>query len=107
MNFMEAIKCLKEGKKVRRREWEKHEYWTAEQDNLLKAGLGQGYPNMNFDNFTATDWEICEEDGYCGRKMDFEYYCDKEHPCRDCKKKVKEDDWNWDDYSLNAVRGRS
>jgi len=60
MKFEEAIKLLKEGKKVRRKSWDdKKGFWIMQDDCLKSSG---GYPSMCFDNFTATDWEVVGED---------------------------------------------
>lgn len=64
MNFKEAYEKMREGKKVRRKDW--LGYWFIE-DGKVKIYLKDG--NIKFNNFTqetiantlADDWEIVEE----------------------------------------------
>ena len=64
MNFKEAYEKMREGKKVRRKDW--LGYWFIE-DGKVKIYLKDG--NIKFNNFTqetiantlAEDWEIVEE----------------------------------------------
>lgn len=63
MNFLEAIKAMKEGKKVKRKQWLEHHFlkthvWCkdfvvgTEEDNFLR---------FEKDAFLATDWEVVQE----------------------------------------------
>lgn len=64
MNFKEAYKLMKDGKKVRRKGWKG--YWFIE-DDKVKIHLKDG--NIKFNNFTQEtiantleeDWEVVEE----------------------------------------------
>ena len=64
MNFKEAYEKMREGKKVRRKDW--LGYWFIE-DGKVKIYLKDG--NIKFNNFTqetivntlAEDWEVVEE----------------------------------------------
>lgn len=78
MNFKEAYKLMKDGKKVRRKGW--IGYWFIE-DEKVKIHLKDG--NIKFNNFTqetiantlAEDWEIVEErKKYWKPKEDERYY---------------------------------
>lgn len=58
-DFMQAIKWLKEGKKIRRKDWEPNYF-------LLKGGViywddGQE-AIMDLERYNANDWEIVEEE---------------------------------------------
>ena len=61
MNYIEAIKEMKIGKKVRRPEFAKGIYWekVSCSGGLIKSNS----PKDDFDcyNFEATDWEVYEE----------------------------------------------
>ena len=53
MNFMEAVKAMKEGKKVRRQEWNKRDW--CDKGNWIKYVL-------LLESLEATDWEIYKEE---------------------------------------------
>jgi len=62
MNFIEAVKAMKEGKKVRRPLFKEHPsigYIYKNGDYILRGDAGE-FP-MGFENLEATDWEIIEE----------------------------------------------
>lgn len=69
MNFMEAVKIMKEGKKVIRKEWKEinfandycriYESKIIQRFNFEYKRYEQYFPNLF--NFEATDWEIYEE----------------------------------------------
>lgn len=78
MNFKEAYKLMKDGKKVRRKGWVG--YWFIE-DEKVKIHLKDG--NIKFNNFTqetiantlAEDWEVVKEGKkYWEPKEDETYY---------------------------------
>lgn len=60
MNFLEAVKAMKEGKKVRRNDWIKGLYVTkeAESNCILLYNVAQ-FDSIT--NFEAIDWEIVVE----------------------------------------------
>lgn len=60
MNFLEAVKVMKRGKKVRRKGWDT--YMFLDQDRIME--MVGGKPKFVFaDSFLVlgTDWEIVEE----------------------------------------------
>lgn len=80
MNFKEAYEKMREGKKVRRKDW--LGYWFIE-DGKVKIYLKDG--NIKFNNFTqetiantlAEDWEVVEEPkskDWKPKKGDIYYY---------------------------------
>lgn len=66
MNFMEAVKVMKEGKTVARKGY------SAIKDNGLIVHEDSRIPTFCIDTFEATDWEIVEEHKCksCGQKLD-------------------------------------
>ena len=67
MNFIEAVKAMKEGKKVRRKDWEANKYCTKHdwRDYVLLDSAG------------ATNWEIYEEEN--NRNLADKYVYSKVH----------------------------
>lgn len=67
MNFLEAVKAMKEGKKVKRKSWgNDSDYFTIENGMFCQHGTEKDYSNTNtialyLEAFEATDWEIVEE----------------------------------------------
>ena len=61
MNFMEAVKAMKERKKVRRPHWNNGVYWQNKYD-CIDCNKKDCPPSLNFTNFEATDWEIYKEE---------------------------------------------
>lgn len=60
MDFMEAVKLMKEGKKVRRKGWATEEaYWI-----ITSIGLDTHLTNNSIYHYEATDWEIYKEDDW-------------------------------------------
>lgn len=57
MKFWEAMKCLEEGKKVRKCEWRKDEYIYIDENVILT----QGKLKYNFYNPTNSEWEIYDD----------------------------------------------
>lgn len=88
MNFMEAVKAMKEGKKVKRSSGGCIHRING---NIIVWKI-QGtsiQTTMNIEDFEATDWEVvenkkCKE---CGQKL--EYYEDKAEYCLPCFDKKK------------------
>jgi len=60
MNFIEAVKEMKEGKKVRRKYWNKSDYYYINESKVLVNELHYK-PNRLIHNIEAIDWEIVEE----------------------------------------------
>ncbi len=66
-DFSQAIKWLKEGKKVRRKYWQNEKLFLSEEETSIKEISGNesnssGFIMNTLENFEATDWEIyCEE----------------------------------------------
>ena len=62
MNFLEAVKAMKEGKKVRREEWEKSHflYIRKFKCNHIIQENGE-FREYYLSDIEATDWQIVEE----------------------------------------------
>ena len=90
MKFTDAIKLMRQGKRVRRKGWVKEECWL-EQDNVLKSPLGR--ISLCFDNFIADDWEEYVEEDKWSLKGYYELdtlNIPKEH-IKELKQKIIED----------------
>jgi len=99
MNFLEAVKAMKEGKKVRRGGWNKDNYLYLETGEIIKDD--SGYLKLP-ENFEATDWEIVEEKKTLSDKIfevknqwdcikDLSAYDSKDYlPLKDVKEAIKE-----------------
>ena len=62
MRFEEILPALREGKKVRRKDWSTMVCWTLKApDGRLTMGWPSGEPNVSFENLAAEDWEIIQE----------------------------------------------
>ncbi len=63
MDFIQAVKAMKEGKKVRRGEWDEGAYWYRNVNNpngqITKSDGGQA--NFTVANTLETDWQIVGE----------------------------------------------
>ena len=60
MDFIEAIKQMKEGKKVRRTKWENLScFVTILSNDLLNIGNSH---ELFYQDYEATDWEIVDDD---------------------------------------------
>lgn len=59
-NFNQAIKWLKEGKKVRRPSWKEDSYWKLGEDESIQWVTGQA-AHIHLNQINADDWEIYEE----------------------------------------------
>ena len=59
-NFNQAIKWLKEGKKVRRPSWEENNYWILGIDEKISFKDGTT-THIHVNQIEAKDWEIYEE----------------------------------------------
>lgn len=90
MNFLEAVKAMKEGKRVRRREWDKEQFCTErnwkEKEYVLFTGI------------EATDWEIVEGEWKLSDKKQThrpiegnDYFAYRENDIKTFIQKVKED----------------
>ena len=60
MYFMEAVKLMKQGKKVRRLNYGKGAYKMLNESGFL-VFQGNCSPTLNVMDFEATDWEVYEE----------------------------------------------
>lgn len=62
MTFMEAVEAMKQGKKVRRREWENSEFIAMGEGGECDCIVDErdDAPLLSPVDFTATDWEVCE-----------------------------------------------
>ena len=58
MNFLEAIKCLQEGKKVRKTYWTSNSYIYMDDEGDICDDLGCPYP---LKRITDDSWEIYEK----------------------------------------------
>jgi len=70
MNFMEAVKAMKEGKKVIRPDYGEGAYKVKKGNFIGYQGDGE-LPHFSIGDYEATDWQIYEEEGY--------YECEKCH----------------------------
>lgn len=65
MKFWEAMKALKEGKKIRRTYWEENSYIYIDSDNMLRDNYdclqNLYYIPDDDDDDNDDDWEIYEE----------------------------------------------
>ena len=99
MNFIEAVKAMKEGKKVKRKDYT----WCCRRVKNYRMVLeyideNKGTPrqNLDIDDFEATDWEIVEEkktlsDKIVPREHDTNNYVTPEHlKPEDAKESIKE-----------------
>ncbi len=73
-DFQQAIKWLKEGKKVRRKSWENKDYHYVRIGDLIYIMSGERSLTDNLINMEGDDWEIHEEEYYecdnCGRGLE-------------------------------------
>ena len=61
MKFEEVVSALKEGKKIRRKNWNKiHEIHVAKSESDIVDKNGDYFPFI-LEDFLANDWEIFEE----------------------------------------------
>ena len=60
MKFMEAIKAMKEGKKVRRKCWTDEQYVYVSNDAVLWSNNTN--PKFRVKQFEAIDWELYENE---------------------------------------------
>ena len=85
MNFLEAVKAMKEGKKVRREAWHRSLYCVLGVDIKVMYGVELYSSQLNCYDCEATDWQIVEE-----KKT----LSDKQHNCYydepDVKEAIKE-----------------
>lgn len=110
-NFEQAIKWMKEGKKVCRSSW-----CTTSQLSLIEGHIGYNddinFNMSNIDNFEATDWKIYNEDK--DWNLAKEVFNRKEHrvyivDVRKCKDLILDDIANWDGgdhLTMNFVKAR-
>jgi len=56
MNFLEAVKAMKEGKKVRRPSWREESYLILRGHTIGHSNGEQAY--LTYNSIEATDWEI-------------------------------------------------
>ena len=61
MNFLEAVKAMKEGKKVRRNIW-KPELFCEQGYPHIYCAEANKYGILFNNDFLATDWEVLDED---------------------------------------------
>lgn len=60
MKFEKVLPALREGKKIRRKSWNKRNYIVVEKDNLIVDENDYAIP-FCIDDFSVDDWEIVEE----------------------------------------------
>ncbi len=61
MNFLEAVKAMKEGKKVRRKAQYKEVYYKLREGKYISKFNGRDDVLLDLRDIEATDWEIYEE----------------------------------------------
>ena len=62
MNFMEAVKTMKEGKEVTRENWDRNVYSILADDIKVMHGQEIFREQLNCVDCQATDWEIYKEE---------------------------------------------
>jgi hypothetical protein len=63
MHFLEAHEHLKEGKRIRRKIWDKTLYLRLNEEKEVKAYIEECVPfNFTIDIINSYDWQICGED---------------------------------------------
>jgi len=96
MNFMEAVKAMKEGKKVRMKRWDKDNYMIIKSGDVCVDSHAFPY-SLNLGLIEATDWQIYgEEDNWNldDKRVTMKNCCECEYRQKDIKtfiQKVKED----------------
>ena len=73
MNFIEAVKAMKEGKKVRRDIWRGDIIYSLEGNIFKSTQNGDQNTMIRVDHIEATDWEIVEEKKTLSRKIIQDY----------------------------------
>lgn len=74
MKFEEVLPALREGKRIRLKEWEKIEYvYVPKNETELRAEDGQ-FVNLSWKDFFSDDWEIIKEK----KKVKFRYLTEKQ-----------------------------
>lgn len=68
MNFMEAVKAMKEGKKVRKSSWASYHYIYCPIPVVIIDEDKQN-PSINLDEYETTDWEIVEKKKTLSEKL--------------------------------------
>ena len=63
MNFMEAVKAMKEGKKVRIKDWDQEFIYLHESGKVLDE-TGE-FLDFDIIEFESTDWEVVKKDVVC------------------------------------------
>src|SRR3990167_10364167 len=121
MNFMEIIKPLKEGKKVRRKKWDNQEFVIFKSDGglVMKQWAKDILPDtkdywlLDLESIEATDWEIYNEQEKTLTYEIKEYFSDNAYPqlsklfeiLRNHNQKLKEDiDKLMDDDVLKSYK---
>ena len=61
VNFRDACRWLRQGKKISRPVWEDHSYWKLGVDEIIEYSDGKRAV-IHLNQFNANDWEIWEED---------------------------------------------
>jgi hypothetical protein len=61
MNFVNAVKKMKQGKRVKRKHWLKHDYLFIQESKILCDGGYEYQDKLKVGDFTATDWIVTEE----------------------------------------------
>ena len=69
-NFKQAIRWLREGKKIRRPSWDEKSYWELGKGEVICWTNGP-FAHVHLKQIKAYDWEIFEEDNFKG----FEHKC--------------------------------
>lgn len=62
MNFVEAVKAMKEGKKVRRKDWGGDDYYLFSETGNIEDNYGDFQRGFPINECEATDWEIVDEE---------------------------------------------
>ena len=69
MRFEEALKAMREGKKVKRRKWGKYKYWRLDLQNNELMHKDTPYTQessflntkISVEQITADDWEVVDD----------------------------------------------
>lgn len=61
MNFVDAVKKMKHGKRVKRKKWLKSDYIYIKDKKIFCDGEYAYQDMLNVGDFTANDWIVTEE----------------------------------------------
>ena len=94
MNFMESVKAMKEGKQVRRKNWDEDGFMCVPEDGVIIRKQDKEIMMFSIRDFEATDWEIEEKKTLSDKRRCFQHHGEFEYEEKDVKEAiVKFIDW--------------